>query len=852
MKRFLALVFLGFTFSITQPSYGQSIAAPPVLARFPFENTVPLKIVREAIPSHPFSVVGPRGAILGHQDGAFEAWIFPWKIFSNLRITADMQDYPVPIDVNDQAALIEVRPDHATITFAHANFTVREVLFSPHNAPDGAGVLAFFQIEAVRPMNLTIQFTPEMKRMWPASSDDYSSAEWVKQKDRAFYVIHQSFPDHAAAIEMPGAQPGILAPYQERAKTYPAQFILHFDPAHDANRLYPLILTMGDTVADSTTAVLANKLSALENSVQSIYEENATYYRNFLNDRLAIETPDQQFNEAFAWAEVSIDQLKVQTTPGHQETALVAGFDVSGDSARPGFGWFFGRDSLWALYAVNGYGDFQLTRDQLEFLLRRQSPEGQIIHEWSQTAGIVDWKSLPYEFASSDATPLLLMAANDYLQISGDSAFLTAHWEGLEKAWKFERSHDSDGDGIYENIAGSGWVESWFPSMPHQEIYLAALDQQASTAFANLAQATGHAQLADDARKTAAHIASQIEKEYFLSSANFYAFSRNADGTLDSSPTIYPAVAAWDGTFSLSRSGSMLNRWASQEFSTDWGTRDLSPTVSFYDPISYHQGSVWPLFTGWVCLSEYRNGRSLSGYAHLMQNADLTWAQDLGAVTELLSGEFYRWFGRSTSHQLWSSAMVVTPALRGLFGLEWNAVGNTLTVTPSLPATWDEAKIMRVPLGSSHVGVEIRRNAGFLHVQLTGENSKGIKLRSLTPGAKLVSEDLQIPLPAIEVAIPHGLPDPGAITAQLKVLDQQASSRSLRLQLSAPANSRQTLFLRINDSRIDDSKISDSKANDPKAKLRIDGAELSAGSNQLAIQFPAGERYVEKTVTLSW
>ena len=67
---------------------------------------------------------------------------------------------------------------------------------------------------------------------------------------------------------------------------------------------------------------------------------------------------------------------------------------------------------------------------------------------------------------------------------------------------------------------------------------------------------------------------------------------------------------------------------------------------------------------------EYRNDRDLSAYAHLMQNADLTWSQDLGAVTELPSGEFFRWFGRSTSHQLWSSAMVITPTVRGMFGLE--------------------------------------------------------------------------------------------------------------------------------------------------------------------------------------
>ena len=830
-------LLLVFSFTAIPRSNGQANDQPRVLAKFPIENGAPLKIVRDAVPSRPFTVVGPRGAILGQQDGSFEAWIFPWKIFSNLRISAEMQDYPVPIDVNEQAAVIEVQPDHTTITFSHANFTVREILFAPHNAPDGAGVLAFFQIEAVRPMTLTFQFTPEMKHMWPALSDDRPSPEWARTPAGGFYVLHLNFPDHAAVVEIPGAEPGILAPYQERPKTYPLQFILHFDPAHDGNKLFPLLLATADTVADSKRAALAEKLDGLGRSFQTLYEETGTYYRNFLSEHLTLETPDRQFDDAFTWAQVSIDQLKVETTPSHQETALVAGFYGSGDSARPGFGWYFGRDSLWTLYAVNSYGDFQLTRDQLEFLLRRQSPEGKIIHEWAQTADLVDWKSLPYPFASADATPLLLMAANDYLQISGDVAFLKMHWDALEKAWDFERSHDSDGDDIYENTEGSGWVESWVPKMPHQEIYLAALDQQASTAFSSIAKSTGHGKEAESAQRRAAHIARQLEKEYFLPDANFYAFSRNADGTLDTSPTIYPAVAAWDGTFNLSRSSGMLNRWASQEFSTDWGTRDLSPSVSFYDPISYHQGSVWPLFTGWVSLSEYRNGRSLAGYAHLMQNADLTWAQDLGAVTELLSGEFFRWFGRSTPHQLWSSAMVVTPTVRGMFGLEWNASADKLTVTPSLPAEWNEAKILGVPIGQSRVGVEIRRDGSTLAVRLTGEGAKAIKLRSRAAGATIVNGELRIPLPAAEVGIPHGLPEAGAVTSQMKILDQQESPHSLRLRLSAPANSYQTLFLRLND---------------PNIHLRTDGAEVAADSAQLRMQFPPGAGYVDKVVTLSW
>ncbi len=828
--RLLSLVVLWICALVT-PLISQSIA--PV-AEFPFEETVPLKIVREAVPARPFTVIGPRGGVLGRQDGSCEAWVFPWKIFSNLRITAEMQNYPVPIDVNALAAVIEVRPDHTIITFSHAAFTIREVLFAPHNAPDGAGVLAFFQIQSARPITLTFQFTPEMKRMWPAPSDAYPSPEWVASPSGGFYVLHLAFPDHAAAIAMPGAHAGILPPYQEQPKSYPSQLVLNFDPARDGNKLFPLLLVTGDTVADSRTPALAKKLETLQASIENLYEQNAEYYRSFFSNHLTIKTPDKDFNDAFAWAEVAIDQLKVQTTPAHDETALAAGFYPSGDSVRPGFGWFFGRDSLWTLYAVNSYGDFQLTRDEIEFLLRRQSPEGKIMHEWSQTANLVNWSSLPYEYASADATPLLLMATNDYLKISGDTGFVNSHWDSLAKAWNFESSHDSDGDGIYDNAFGTAWVESWIPAMPHQEIYLAALDQQASAAFAELSRATGHVELAQAASQRAARIANLIEKEYYQPANNFYAFSWNADGSRDSSPTIYPSVAWWDGNFKLAHPDGALTRWASAEFSTDWGTRDLSPQVSFYDPISYHEGSVWPLFTGWVSLSEYRTGRILSGYSHLMQNADLTWSEDLGSVTELLSGEFFRWLGRSSSHQLWSSAMVITPALRGLFGLEWNSSEHELTVTPSLPAQWDEAQVSGVPLGNSRVNLTMRRTGAHLVVRLDANSASSVTLASHAIGAKVVKDELLIPLPAVEIGLSHEPPQPGARTSQLKVIDEKYADRSLQLRLSAPAGSRKTLFLRQNLT----------------GNLRIDGATASAG--QIIVQFPPGTGYVEKLVTITW
>jgi glycogen debranching enzyme len=831
----LATVVLLFTPAMSAEIPGADL---PPLPYFVAEQPGQPLIRREVTTEKPFSVIGPRGALLGQQNGSFEAWIFPWKILSHMRITAEMKDYDVPIDVNQQAASIDVQPGHTTITFSHANFTVREILFAPQNAPDGAGALVVYQIQAVRPIRLTFSFTPQMQRMWPALSDDRPSPEWVKTGQSGFYVLHLNLPDQAAAVAMPTAQQGILAPYQERPTNYPLQFVIHFDPATDAGKSFPLLMTVGETAPTSTASALAGKLQALDRDFRQLYSDTQAHFKKFADAHMSIETPDKSLNQAFSWAEVSIDQLRVQTTPSHAETALVAGFYSSGDSTRPGFGWFFGRDALWTLYAVNSYGDYQLTRDELNFLLKRQSPEGKIMHEWAQTADLVDWKKLPYAYASADAVPLLLMASNDYLKVSGDTHFIQANWEPLERTWKFETSHDSDGDGIYENTEGTGWVESWPPGMPHQEIYLTALDQQASTAMAGLARATSHTEIAQQAETRAARIGATIEKEYLLPDGGFYAFSRNPDGSADPSPTIFPAVASWDGSYRLQHAQPMLNRWAAAEFSTDWGTRDLSPTVSFYDPISYHQGTVWPLYTGWTALAEYRNGRSLSAYAHLMQNVDLTWAQDPGAVTELLSGEFFAPLGRSTSHQLWSSAMVISPVVRGLFGLDWDAAAHKLTLSPNLPAEWDYAKLHHVPLGGADTDLEIKREGTALLVRASGG---GILLGSLTPGATFSGGLLRIPLPAVEAGFVHALPQPGAVTQQMKVLDQEYSAGGLMLRLSGIAGSHQIIDLRVND---------------PRTKVRIEGAQIRQQNNsslqQVQVDFGPGDGYVERTVKFTW
>ena len=124
------------------------------------------------------------------------------------------------------------------------------------------------------------------------------------------------------AIAMPGTEPGILAPYQERPKNWPLQLILHYDPRRDGSRYFPLLMAAGDTEANASTAHLASELERLNQQARVLYEETAAYYEHFFDRRLTAETPDARVNQALKWAEVSIDQLRVQHGA---EVGLVAG-----------------------------------------------------------------------------------------------------------------------------------------------------------------------------------------------------------------------------------------------------------------------------------------------------------------------------------------------------------------------------------------------------------------------------------------------------------------------------------------------------------------------------------------------
>jgi len=127
-----------------KPASNVDFVAPVVRFELPSGS---LTIHQAAQPRNPFSVVGETAAILGQQDGSFELWSFPVKMLAHFHIRTELADYPVPIDLNALAGTIDVSPDHTTITYTHAAFTVKQHMFVARGEdPNSPGPIVLFEI----------------------------------------------------------------------------------------------------------------------------------------------------------------------------------------------------------------------------------------------------------------------------------------------------------------------------------------------------------------------------------------------------------------------------------------------------------------------------------------------------------------------------------------------------------------------------------------------------------------------------------------------------------------------------------------------------------------------------------
>ena len=668
------------------------------------KNEARLEITRPARTWEFLDAVGKRAGIFGNESGRVEAWVYPLKIFRDFHLVVHTEGRAIPAE--SLVRTVEARPEATTLVYSGDTFQIRETFFAPVDAP---GAVIELEVETEKPLEIEAAFRRDFALEWPAGL----GATYINwdAKLKAF-----DFGEETKKFVAYVGSPTAAEPMEEYQTNYSAldenSMRLGVTPKGKDTKLIVIAASVqGEKPAEDA-------YEKLTTSYRELQKEAAKYYADYLDKTVSVEMPDAQLQEAYDWARVSLVQ-GVVTNPT-MGTGLVAGYRTSGDSQRPGFAWFFGRDSFWSSFALDSEGDFATAKMALEFIQQFQRADGKIPHEIAQGASYVNWfKDYPYAYASADATPLYIIAMNEYVTESGDVEFAQDNWNKLQKAYEFLRS-TYDANGFPKNFGiGHGWVEGG-PLLPVEtELYQSGLAVEALRALGNLAQLTGK-----DAESK--ELAEEFEKErprldeaFWSPDKKIYAFALDKENKRVDEASVLATVPMWFGLLDAEKSGEMIETLASAHHETDWGMRIISNESPKYSGGGYHFGSVWPLFTGWASVGEYRYHQALPAYENLRANALLALDGSPGHVTEVLSGDYYQPLSTSSPHQIWSAAMVVSPILRGMLGLEYNAVKKTLTFAPHLPADWTSLSLEHVAAGEDTLDLKYEKSADALTLTVT-------------------------------------------------------------------------------------------------------------------------------------
>ena len=654
----------------------------------------PLELTRTIRSWEFLPVVGTRAGLFGNETGRFEAWVYPLKIFRDFHLIFHVDGRALPAE--SLARTLTVHPESASILYAGDSFRVRETICIPINEP---GAVILLDVETEQPLEIEAVFTGDFQLEWPAALGG-TYINW-EEKEHAF-VFGEEARKYAAFVGSPTGGNTHLS--------YETNY-----SASDENSFRLGVTTKGKETKVLVIAASVNGMDDAAKTYQRLFRSysdaissSAEYYASYLENTVSLELPDAALQQAYDWARISTVQGLVNNP--YLGTGLVAGYRTSGVGQRPGFAWFFGRDSFWTSLALNAEGDYSTARTAIDFIAKYQRQDGKVPHEISQSASLVPWfKDYPYPYVSADATPLLIIALNDYVAQSGDVAFGREKWDNAWRAYQFMRS-TYDANGFAQNLGvGHGWVEGG-PLLPvKNEYYQAGLAVEALQALSNLAKLIGKDDVSKQLSGEFDKAKLVLDQAFWSPEGKFYAFALKQDNQRQDELSVETTVPMWFGLPDADKADQTITKLSAEEHQTDWGMRIISNRSKVYDGSGYHYGSVWPLFTGWASVGEYRYHRPLPAYLNLRSNALLAFDGSLGHFSEVLSGDYYDSFSTSSPHQIWSSAMVISPILRGMLGLKVDADKHQVDLAPHVPADWTSFGMHNIHVGGVQLEFQYRK-----------------------------------------------------------------------------------------------------------------------------------------------
>jgi glycogen debranching enzyme len=518
---------------------------------------------------------------------------------------------------------------------------------------------------------------------------------------------------------------------------------LHFDPR--PTRLSVNAATYHFDLAPKQTTSLFVAVSCNK----PIMHKPAPFFRGLLAHRremrrstagaASIETSNNIFNEVLCQAMADLNMLMTETPQGRYPYAGI-----------PWYSTTFGRDglitALQMLWVDPRIAEGVLKRlaffQAREFDPRADAEPGKILHEMrgGEMAALGEVPFAQY-YGSVDSTPLFVLLAGHYFERTGDEATLAELWPSIEAALQWiDGPGDPDGDGFVEyqratekGLANQGWKDS-FDAVFHAdgrlaEGHIALCEVQgyvfaAKRLLARVARRLGFADRADKLDAEAEQLQERFEEAFWCEEFGTYALALDGAKQPCRVRTSNAGQLLFTGIVREDRARRVAADLMSQKFFSGWGIRTVARGEARHNPMSYHDGSIWPHDNALIALGFARYGLKHS-VAHLFKGLfDAASYMDLRRLPELFCG-FQRERRRgpvlypvACAPQAWASATPFT-LLEAALGLEFDAVRGEIRLRdPRLPEFLNEVVLRDLRLGASSVDLRVRRHNGEVSLEV--------------------------------------------------------------------------------------------------------------------------------------
>jgi glycogen debranching enzyme len=461
------------------------------------------------------------------------------------------------------------------------------------------------------------------------------------------------------------------------------------------------------------------------------YRDTRRALRAMTRGIATMESSNELFNEVACRSASDLYMLITPTEHGHYPYAGV-----------PWYSTVFGRDGIITAMMLL-WMDPSIAKGVLQYLAAMQASAvdpaadaepGKILHERRQ-GEMALLNEVPFRryYGSVDATPLFVMLAGAYFFRTGDRATIQGLWPHIQAALRWcDEFGDRDGDGFVEyrreteaGLVNQGWKDS-YDAIFHQDGKLAegpialcevqAYVYAAKRAASDLAKALNDSELAAKLGLEAEQLRARFEDAFWCEEIGTYALALDGEKRRCRVRTSNAGHALFAGIASPERARRVADALLSEHSFSGWGIRTVASGEARYNPMSYHNGSIWPHDNALVAMGFARYGLKKEAGRVFSALFGAAIYQELRRLPELFCGFVRRprrgptAYPVACSPQAWAAAAPFA-LLEACLGLQLDAAKNEIRFTdPTLPDFLDEVILRGLRLDSSSLDLRLHRH----------------------------------------------------------------------------------------------------------------------------------------------